>query len=421
MPESLRIAFLSEHASPLATLGSEDAGGQNVYVDEMSRNLAKLGHQVDVFTRRDRSELPDVVQRDDGVRVVHLDAGPPRFLLKDELWPHMAAFRDSLLQFDAGQDRYHVIHGNFWMSGWVAIELKRKLGIPVVQIFHAMGKTKHRHQQAADTSPDERIERELEVVREADKLIAQCPSERDELIEDYGAGDDRVSVIPSAVNIRLFRPEPREAARQALGLPLGDPLIVYVGRMLPRKDVRNVVRAMALLVRRSELPVRLLVVGGTTDCPDEAATPEIGELRRLAASLGIERRVSFVGKRQQDELYRYYCAGDVAVTTPWYEPFGLTPLEAMACGRPVIGSAVGGISFTVDHGTSGFLVPPRDPMALAERLHFLLTRPGLMQSMGRAARQRVEQRFTWPLVALRSEGLYRSVLAEHQEAVGAWR
>lgn len=409
----LRIAFLSEHASPAALLGGQDAGGQNVYVDEVSRALGRMGHAVDIFTRRDAPDLPETLDWAPGVRIVHVSAGPPRFLPKDDLWPLMPAFRDEILRFAVREGaRYDLIHGNFWMSGWVAGELRRALGVPVVQIFHATGITKRRHQGAADTSPPERIWVETDIVRQVDRLIAQCPAEQAELVDDYGADPARVVVIPSAVDTAQFFPMDRAEARRRIGLDTDGPVVVYVGRMLPRKDVRNVVRAVALLARWTGLPVRLLAVGGEKEEPDPEATPEIGVLQRLAADLGIADRVIFTGKRQPGELTAYYGAGDVAVTTPWYEPFGLTPLEAMACGRPVIGSAVGGIAFTVRHGETGFLVPPRDPEALARRLAEVLADPALRDRMGRAARARVERAFTWQTVAERTQALYGAVLAE---------
>ena len=416
MSSQRRIAFLSEHASPVALLGGQDAGGQNVYVDEVSRNLGRLGYTVDVFTRRDSRETPDVVDWAPGVRIVNVSAGPPHFLLKDQIWPFMPAFLEAVLGFTQEareHDRvsYDLVHGNFWMSGWVAAELRRALTIPAVQIFHAMGKTKQRHQGAADTSPHERIAVETDIVRKVDRLIAQCPSERAELVDDYGANREKVAVIPSAVNTETFRPVPRDEARRRLELDPHDSVVVYVGRMLPRKDVRNVVRAVALLVQRSSLPIRLLLVGGETAEPDPAATPEIGELQRLVAELGIANRVRFVGKRQPETLRNYYSAGDVVVTTPWYEPFGLTPLEAMACGRPVIGSAVGGITFTVEDGVTGFLVPPRDPEALAARLGEILSGREMRARMGRAARARVERNFTWSTVAERTAALYETLIA----------
>ena len=424
MSQSLRIAFFSEHASPVALLGSEDAGGQNVYVDEVSRNLARLGHRVDVFTRRDSAAAPQVVDWAPGVRVVNLTAGPAEFLLKDRLWPLMPEFRDAFLRFMLRDGcRYDLAHGNFWMSGWVAADLRRRLGLPAVQIFHAMGMTKRRHQGAADTSPDGRIEVEKGVIQGVDKLIAQCPTEASELIDDYGAEREQVVVIPSAVNIERYRPLPRDEARRRIGLDTDDPVVVYVGRMLPRKDVRNLVRAVGLLAQYTDLPLKLLLVGGDTVEPDPVKTPEIGVLQTLAAELGITDRVVFTGKRQPDELHAYYSAGDVAVTTPWYEPFGLTPLEAMACGRPVIGSAVGGITFTIQDGVTGYLVPPQDPRALAERLYQVLTQPSRREAMGRAARFRVEREFTWATVAERTADLYQSLLRprpRRSSRVTAW-
>ena len=413
-----RIAFLSEHASPLALLGGADAGGQNVYVDEVSRHLAARGFQVDVFTRRDSATLPQVVPLAEGVRVIHLTAGPARFLPKDDLWPHMPAFHDALLRFAARAGvRYDLIHGNFWMAGWVAAQLGQRLGAPAVQIFHALGKTKQREQGSADTSPSGRIGIEREIIQTVDRIIAQCPAERAELVEDYGANGRKIALIPSAVDVEMFRPAPRLEARRRIGLDGSGPVIAYVGRMLPRKDVRTVVRALAALrnaARTADDPgarARLLIVGGETADPDPVATPEIGVLQRLAAELDVSDQVIFTGARQRDQLRYYYGASDVVVTTPWYEPFGLTPLEAMACGRPVIGARVGGIAYTVVDGETGYLAPPRDPAALAGRIRQLLAHPALAARMGRAARNRVEREFTWSQVAEHTAALYESLLA----------
>ena len=420
----LRVAFISEHASPLALLGGADAGGQNVYVDEVSRGLARLGLAVDVFTRRESPAQAEIAERTPGVRVIHLAAGPAAILSKDDLWPWMPAFRDALLDFVARDGaRYDIVHGNFWMSGWVAAEISRLLRIPSVQLFHALGTTKRQHQGAADTSPPDRIAIERAIVRDVDRIIAQCLHEQRELIDTYGAPADKVTIIPAGTNVEQFRPLPREVARRriepALGIDPDDVVVVYVGRMLPRKDVRNVVRAFALLSERWDAgrpPLKLLIVGGETDLPDPVATPEIGELQRLAAELNVAERVRFTGMRQQEVLLHYYGAGDVAVTTPWYEPFGLTPLEAMACGRPVVGSAVGGITFTIEDGVTGHLVPSRDPEALARSLEDLLGDPTRRERMGRAARARVERLFTWPRVASRTSALYDEVLASAYHA-----
>jgi glycosyltransferase involved in cell wall biosynthesis len=437
MSHPLHIAFLSEHASPTAALGGQDAGGQNVYVDELSRQLGALGHRVDIFTRASGSS-PTKEPLAPGVRLIGLPVGPPGPLAKDQLWLRMPEFLDALTRFvERDGARYDLAHGNFWMSGWAAMRLRQQLGLPAVQIFHALGKTKQRFQGADDTSPLGRIAVELDVVRQADRLIAQCPSERGELIRDYAASPDKIALIPAAVNIQRFRPVARDEARRRLGLPLDDFLIVYVGRVLPRKDIGNLVAGLARLrslmreqgrafgERSPGAPAqpRLLVVGGETAEPDPIATPEIGALQALAEQLGVADLVQFAGKRQPDQLRDYYGAADVAATTPWYEPFGLTPLEAMACGRPVVGSAVGGLTYTIQDGLTGALVPPRDPDALALRLYQLYVHPELRAEIGHAARARVEREFTWPLVAQRTAALYQALLEEQQPlrelAVGA--
>jgi D-inositol-3-phosphate glycosyltransferase len=418
MERLTRVAFFSEHASPTARLGGADAGGQNVYVDEVSRNLARRGYAVDVFTRRDSPEAPEIIEWAPGVRVVNLIAGPLQPRPKDELWPFMPEFRDAFLRFMVQDEaKYDILHGNFWMSGWVVSELRERLHIPAVQIFHAMGKTKRRHQRHVDTSPGDRLATEKDVIQTVDRLIAQCPSERTELVDDYGADPHKVVIIPSAVNTRVFRPMIQADARRRIGLDGEGKVIVYVGRLLPRKDVRNVVRAVAQLQQQAntdEEKLTLLIVGGETVEPNPEATPELGELQRLAKELGIADIVKFMGKRQPKELSNYYSAGDIVVTTPWYEPFGLTPLEGMACGRPVIGSAVGGITFTIKDGKTGLLVPPKDPQALAVALKELLSQPERCIEMGHAARKRVEQEFTWSIVAMRTAALYETLLAERR-------
>ena len=413
-----RVAMISEHASPVALLGGVDAGGQNVYVDAVSRDLAAHGYETDVYTVRGDLAQPEVIAWADGVRIVEIPAGIGSPLPKDALWPHMPAFRDAIAHFAAREDvRYDLIHGNFWMSGWVAAELGLRWRTPTVQIFHATGVTKLREQGTADTSPSGRIEVEMAVVRTVDRLIAQCPAERDELLADYGARVDQIELIPSAVDTERFRPVAQNAARRALGIDPTAEIIVYVGRIVPRKDVRNVVQALAHLKSRrlatgiASMPT-LLIVGGETKQPDPIATPEIGVLRALAAELGVLDQVQFVGRRQPEQLHLWYAAADVVVTTPWYEPFGLTPLEAMACGAPVIGSRVGGIAFTIADGETGFLVPPRDPEALCARLDDVLRDPAGRVRMGQVGRDRVLHSFTWQQVVARTAALYDDLLSE---------
>jgi D-inositol-3-phosphate glycosyltransferase len=405
--KNLRIALISEHASPLATIGSVDAGGQNIYVAHVARGLANDGHHVDVLTRRDDATLPAVVDMRPGVRVVHIDAGPPRFVAKEELLAHMPVFARSAQRLFENSVPYDVVHANFFMSGLVALRLKEALGVPMVMTFHALGLVRREHQGNADGFPPERIDIERRIVREADRIVAECPQDRADLMRLYGARASRLSMVPCGVDLGVFAPRPRSVARRALGVRPDEFVVLQLGRLVPRKGIDNVIRAVSLM--RGDIPVRLLVVGGESAVPDEAATPEIGRLRALARACGVEDRVTFVGHRQRDELATCYAACDVFVTTPWYEPFGITPLEAMACGRPVIGSAVGGIRYSVVHDSTGYLVPPHDPPALAQRLVQLHANPELAHALGRSGVRRVRSMFTWERVARELADVYETV------------
>lgn len=411
--------MISEHASPLATLGGEDAGGQNVYVDEVSRGLAKLGYAVDVFTRRDHPDRPEVVEHAPGVRVVHVAAGPPAVIKKDDFWPHMPRFLDEARRFSGRvAGGYALVHANFWMSGWVGSHLAATLSVPFVQTFHALGEVKRQHQGEADTSPAERIAVERGIVEAATRIIAQCPAEVDELVELYGADPGKIVVIPSAVNTAVFRPVDRARARRDLGWNEDELTLLYVGRVLPRKGIDNVVRALPLLRGRLPRPHRLVVVGGETPNADLEREPEMRRLAALAESLGVRDLVHFIGHRSSRELHRYYSAADVFVSTPWYEPYGLTPLEAMACGAPAVVSAVGGMKFTVVDGETGFHVSPNAPAQLADRLVRVLGEPALRRRLSDAARARVETLFTWPRVAAGVANLYDELLAGSRRWTG---
>ena len=401
--------MISEHASPLATLGGEDSGGQNVYVAELARRLGAMGHRVDVFTRRDSDLLPEVVPFGEGVRVVNLPAGPPESVPKDDLFPFMVELRDTFYQFAREEpDAYDLVHANFWMSGWVACEAKRDLGLPFAQTFHALGETKQREQGARDTSPPERQSAEFRILEEVERVLATCPAEVEELTTLYEADPTRLSLVPCGVDTRTFRPVDRREARKALGLP-DRPTVVYVGRLVPRKGVDTLVEAFTLLPGR--LDARLLVVGG-----EPGGSPEVERLAALAHKLELAGRVTFTGSRPQWELHRYYSAADAAVSVPHYEPFGMTPLEAMACATPVVGSKVGGIKTSVADGESGYLIPPKDPEALVGRLLHLLSDEVLRDRMGRAARRRIEEHYTWERVATLAAAAFSEVAAQTTRA-----
>lgn len=413
---SKRIAMISEHASPLGLLGSVDCGGQNVYVGQIAKHLAEAGYEVDVFTRRDSALLPEVAEWVNGVRIIHVPAGPPEPVRKEDLLPHMDAFTSWMLKFCKRQKRpYDLVHANFFLSGQVAADIKRALGTPFLITFHALGRVRTQHQPEADEFPKERCVIEDRIAVEADRIIAECPQDEEDLIRLYNADPNKISVIPCGFDQSEFSPISKPLARVVLGMPPDERVLVQVGRLVPRKGVDVAIRALARLERDHGTRARLLIVGGDADEPDERLTPEIGRLRAVAGKEGIEDRVEFVGRRGRDALKYYYSAADMFITTPWYEPFGITPVEAMACGTPVIGANVGGIKFTVRDGETGYLVPPRDPDALAERIAHLYRHPKLLSVFRYQATRRVNDLFTWRKVADSISLLYENVLMTHPD------
>ncbi|MFN8629743.1 MAG: glycosyltransferase [Chloroflexota bacterium] len=282
--------------------------------------------------------------------------------------------------------------------------------MPYVVTFHALGKVRRKHQGTADRFPDARFEIEERVAREADLVIAECPEDARDLVELYGASPDRLRVVPCGFDARLFSPLDRSLARERLGLDPREEIVLQLGRLVPRKGVDTVIESIALLRDRHERFVRLLVVGGAERQPQPDRDPELARLTALVAARGLEDRVTFIGRRDRAELREYYGAADIFVSTPWYEPFGITPVEAMACGVPVIGSAVGGIKSTVADGETGFLVPPRDPSALAYRIARSFEQPGLLTAMGKQALRRANSLYTWERVTQLLEAAYEEVI-----------
>ena len=409
MPE--RIALISEHASPLEIVGGVDSGGQNIFVAQIARNLAARGVAVDVFTRRDSTELSEIVDWHPGVRVIHVPAGPARYVPKEELLPCMADFAAWMVEWCRGGN-YDLQHANFFMSGAVAMAVKRELGIPFVITFHALGRVRRLHQGEADRFPSARICLEDEIIADADGLIAECPQDYLDLTRLYAADPRRICIIPCGFDSKEFWPIARKLARRALHLDPGERILLSVSRMVPRKGLDNAVRGAARLTHGHGLRARLIVVGGNSDVPDPAATPEIGRLRAVAREERYEERVVFTGRRSREFLKLYYSAADVFVTTPWYEPFGITPLEAMACGTPVVGSNVGGIRYSVVDGVTGALVPPNDPDALAGTLAALYREPARLRECGREGLRRACAQFTWPKVTRSVAGFYDRVIAQ---------
>jgi len=389
----MRIALISEHASPLAALGGEDAGGQNTHVAELATALAQSGHEVTVYTRRDGRAQPDRVPVAAGFAVVHVPAGPPRSIPKDDLLPYMGEFGAWLAKRWSTRERPDVVHAHFWMSGLAALTAARRTNVPVTLTYHALGSVKRRHQGSRDTSPPMRIGYERMLGRRVDRVIAQCRDEVDELT-GLGVPRARITVVPSGVNSAHFVPDGPAALRA------DRPRVITAGRLVPRKGFQDVIRAM-----RWVPGAECLVVGGP---PGRAVgkDPFGRQLLEISRNAGVADRVRLVGAVPREEMPAWYRSADLMVTAPWYEPFGLTPLEAMACGVPVVATAVGGLVDTVVDGVTGELVRPRDPAGLGQTVQRLLADPGRRLRLGAAARDRARTRYSWQRAAEQLTAVY---------------
>ncbi|MGK8525196.1 glycosyltransferase [Nocardia asteroides] len=391
----MKIAMVSEHASPLAVLGGVDAGGQNVHVAELSAALCRQGHEVTVYTRREEAAAPHLVTTEQGYRVIGVPAGPPRPLPKDELLPFMDEF-GAFLREHWQRERPEVVHAHFWMSGLAALSAARPADIPVLQTFHALGVVKRRYQGANDTSPADRLRLERLIAEQTDRIIATCTDEVFELAR-MGVPRSRTSVIPCGVNLEQFTPEGPRAPRSA------EHRIVSVGRLVPRKGFDIAITAL------TELPGTELVLVGGPDDRELTDDPEGRRLLALAEELGVRDRLRMLGRVPRPQVAPLLRSADVVVCTPWYEPFGITPLEAMACGVPVVAAAVGGLIDTVVDGVTGRLVAPRAPAELADAVRELLAAPALREKYGRAGHKRVKGRYSWDRIATETLRAYRRV------------
>jgi glycosyltransferase involved in cell wall biosynthesis len=413
----MRIAMISEHASPLACtaptagttgtddladggvgpagIGAVDAGGQNVHVHALATALGRAGHEVVVHTRRTDPVTPQRVPLAPGVVVDHVPAGPAVELGKDDLLEHMGEFAAVLRRRWRARPP-DVAHAHFWMSGLAALEAGRATGVPVTQTFHALGSVKRRHQGAQDTSPPERVARESDLAASVDRVIATCRDEVAELVA-LGVSADRVDVVPCGVDVGHFTPGPAPAHDV--------PRILAVSRLVPRKGVDTAVRALGRLSVTGPAP-ELVVAGG----PTAATLDDDAEVARLRAVAAGSPAVRLLGQVPHDRLPGLIRSADLVVSVPWYEPFGIVPLEAMACGVPVLTSAVGGMLDTVLPGRTGLLVPARDPAAIRAAIERLLGDPDGRRAMAAAGVRRARSRYGWDSVAAATEQSYQRTL-----------
>lgn len=407
----MRVAMLSYHTCPLATLGGKDTGGMNVYVRDLTRQLGQMGIQVDVFTRSQDEHVPHVLHDlGYGNRVVHVPSGPEVPLPKQELAGYLPQFVNGVLEFANSKGwSYDLVHSHYWMSGLAALDLKARWNVPVVHMYHTLGVMKQRvARQPAEAEGSYRLEGEQQVLRQADRIVAATPAELAQLQWLYQADTNKVVVIPPGVDVSRFYPIPADEAKEFIGVPPCERVVLFVGRIEPLKGIETLIEAIALM-RRQGVYVCLSVIGGDPDGGPETQNAEMARLKVMSEQAGVDDLVTFLGKRSQDTLPYYYSAAEAVVVPSHYESFGMVALEAMACGTPVVASQVGGLAYLVQDEVTGYTVPVDEPQELAMRLRTLLEEPALRQKLGSQAAQ-LAQDYAWEKIAARVVDLYSDVI-----------
>ncbi len=410
-----RAAQISVHTSPLATLGGKDAGGMNVYIRELSCHLAIQGLPVDIFTRRTDRHTPEVREIAPGVNVIAIEAGPPEIIGKNELFPYLPAFAEQMALYSlrAGV-RYDVVHAHYWLSGWAAELARRYWETPFVQMFHTTAHMKNAVSATADRESDLRLRTEKRLLSLASGIIAANPDERADLIWSMGVPTEKVCTIPPGVDLDLFFPLPRVAARAAIGVSPDERMVLFVGRIDPIKGIDTLVDAAEIMLSRttSRTTLTFVIVGGDLDEMDKPVGPLAGVADSISAR-GMSDRFRMVGSRPQNELPVYYSAADVVAVPSRYESFGLVAVEALACGTPVVASRAGGLRFTIDEGLAGYLVKPQSADALAASLEAIVADDALRAAMAASARPSVE-RYDWSNIADQMLHVYRRLAAGYR-------
>ncbi len=419
---SKRIAIVTDHADPLAAVGSLEAGGENIYVSELSKSLAKLGWCIDVFTRWSSTKTTAIAKLSPNVRVIRLKAGPVDYVPRDELFPYMEEYVKSFLEFvSKNKLEYLLVHGNYYFSGWAANQISRHLGIPHINTFHTLGAVRHLALGSKDKSPKERINIETFVLNSADRVIATCPPMKEEMQKYYHTSSKKIMIIPGGVNLNRFLPTNQLLARRVLHLDPNMQMLLYVGRIERRKGIDTLISSLYELLRR--LPekrhtVKLYISGSAhpqkwNKMPDGPEKEELYRLSGIVDQLQLKDAVRFIGSVNREYLQYYYSSADMTIVPSYYEPFGLVPLESMACGTLVIASKVGGMQWTIKDGKTGFLVPPKDPLALAEKIQYVLEHPAVRKKMRENGIDRVSHFFSWDAVAEQMSQFYNDYLIEY--------
>ncbi len=410
---SWAISFISVHGDPLAPLGGPHHGGQNVYVKELSSHLGALGLNVDVYSRWESDQQPSSEPYSRGARVIRIPVGPPETIQKESINSFLKDIASWIPTYQVQQGlHYDLAHSHYYFSGAVGVHLKRTWGIPLVHTFHSLGAIKEATLGEEDHSPDTRFRIEQLICQEADRIIATNPQEKEDLRKYYQADPNKITVLPCGVNLKLFQPLPQLESKKEIAFSEDTFLITYVGRLDERKGIKTLLEAVALL---DDPSIQVVIVGGPASEKPFLSWSDLSRdpyrpYAELIDKLGINKQITFTGGKPQDQLQKYYSAADVTVVPSYYEPFGLTAIEAMACGSSVIASRVGGLKSSVLENKVGALFEPRSPERLAEKIRIFHDQPAMNAELRRNARPYVVEKFSWKAIAGEIARVYQELI-----------
>ena len=410
-----RIALISVHGDPAIEIGKEEAGGQNVYVRQVGEALAKLGWQVDMFTRKVSTTQASIVKHGANCRTIRLIAGPEEFVPRDNIFAYLPEFVQAFLNFQQQNNiEYQLVHTNYWLSSWVGMELKKIQATKQIHTYHSLGAVKYKSVTTVPLIASTRLNTEKEVLETAERIVATSPQEKAHM-RSLVSSSGEISIIPCGTDIHRFGSIQQQAARQQLGIAPDAKVVFYVGRFDKRKGIETLVRAVGRSqLRDADVNLQLIIGGGSR--PGQSDGIERERIESIVDELGMREFTTFPGRLGDNDLPLYYAAADVCVVPSHYEPFGLVAIEAMASGTPVVASDVGGLQFTVVPEATGLLAPPKDEAAFATAIDRILADTDYRNKLGQAARQRVEEKFSWEGVASQLGNLYLELLKQPTKA-----
>lgn len=400
----MRVLMISDHADPLADVGAKEVGGQNIYVLYLAKHLTRLGLFVDVYTRWDRKNKKEVVPVNSKLRVIRVKAGPKGYMPRDNFLKVTGQFADNVLKrIERDGIEYDIIHTNYWFSGIIGLEIAKRLKIPLVHVYHSLGQVRFEVlSRYKEQSPDyeffkTRTAEEKRIAEQAAGVISTSPVEKQKIKDLFGIPGEKIKMIPIGVDSSIFHETRRKSIRNRLNLAENEKLLLFVGRIEWRKGIGTLLYAFERLLHEFPKSRLLIAGGGSTKAARRLEEAERNRLNNIIRDLNIGDRVKFIGSIKQRRLYRYYNAADVCIVPSYYEPFGIVPLEAMACGTPVVASRTGGLKYTVEDGKTGYLAAPRNPEELAEQIAKALRRG--RDKFSQACLERIREHFLWEQVA----------------------